>query len=34
MLWDDQNNQAGRVGYKLTDDTKTRYFKKSGNVLN
>ena len=34
MLWDDQNNQAGRVGYKLTDDTKIRYFKKSGNVLN
>ena len=34
MLWDDQNNQASRFGYKLTDNKKKRYFKKSGNVLN
>ena len=34
MLWDDQNNEASRIGYKLTENTKSRYFKKSGNILN
>ena len=27
MLWDDQNNEASRIGYKLTENTKNRYFK-------
>jgi|TARA_B100000282_G_C31694029_1_gene472938 large subunit ribosomal protein L24 len=33
MLWDEQNNQASRIGYKLTENIKNRYFKKSGNIL-
>ena len=33
MLWDEQNNQASRIGYKLVENTKKRYFKKSGSVL-
>ena len=33
MLWDEQNNEASRIGYKLTENIKNRYFKKSGNIL-
>jgi large subunit ribosomal protein L24 len=33
MLWDDQSNQASRIGYKVIENKKKRYFKKSGNVL-
>ena len=33
MLWDSQLNQSSRVGYKLVDNIKKRYFKKSGNIL-
>lgn len=33
MLWDEKNNKAGRVGYKLIENIKKRYFKKSGNSL-
>ena len=33
MLWDEQNNQAKPIGYKLTENIKNRYFKKSGNIL-
>jgi len=33
MLWDDKNNQTSRIGYKIVDNVKKRYFKKSGNVL-
>lgn len=34
MLWDDKNNKASRIGYKLIENIKKRYFKKSGNILN
>ena len=33
MLWDEKNNKASRVGYKLIENIKKRYFKKSGNIL-
>jgi len=33
MLWDDKNNKASRIGYKLIENIKKRYFKKSGNIL-
>jgi hypothetical protein len=33
MLWDEKNNKAGRIGYKLIENIKRRYFKKSGNIL-
>jgi large subunit ribosomal protein L24 len=33
MLWDKETNKASRVGYKADGTTKTRYFKKSGNVV-
>jgi len=33
MLWDNQANQSSRVGYKLVENIKKRYFKKSGNIL-
>lgn len=33
MLWDKQGNTASRIGYKINEDKKVRYFKKSGNVL-
>lgn len=33
MLWDKQNNLASRIGYKINDGKKVRYFKKSKNVL-
>jgi large subunit ribosomal protein L24 len=33
MLWDNQANQSSRIGYKVVENTKKRYFKKSGNIL-
>jgi large subunit ribosomal protein L24 len=33
MLWDKLNNKPSRIGYKIQDGKKVRYFKKSGNVL-
>ena len=33
MLWDKQNNLASRIGYKINDGKKVRYFKKSKNVV-
>ncbi len=30
MLWDSENKLASRVGYKLIENKKVRYFKKSG----
>ena len=33
MLWDKENNKSGRIGYKIVDGKKVRYFKKSGNII-
>jgi len=33
MLWDDQTNNSSRIGYKMVDNVKKRYFKKSGNIV-
>jgi large subunit ribosomal protein L24 len=33
MLWDKDANKASKIGYKIVNDKKVRYFKKSGNVL-
>ena len=33
MLWDEKNNKASRIGYKLIENIKQRYFKKSGNKV-
>jgi large subunit ribosomal protein L24 len=33
MLWDKTANLASRIGYKLIEKKKIRYFKKSGNLL-
>lgn len=33
MLWDKERNKSGRIGYKLVNGKKVRYFKKSGNVI-
>lgn len=33
MLWDKDSNQASKIGYKLVNEKKERYFKKSGNIL-
>jgi large subunit ribosomal protein L24 len=33
MLWDNNANIASRIGYKLIETKKVRYFKKSGNFL-
>jgi len=33
MLWDEKNNKASRIGYKLIENIKKRYFKKSANIL-
>jgi large subunit ribosomal protein L24 len=33
MLWDKQSNQASRIGYKINEGKKVRYFKKSGNLI-
>jgi large subunit ribosomal protein L24 len=33
MLWDKTGNIASRIGYKIVQNEKKRYFKKSGNIL-
>ena len=33
MLWDNQQNIASRIGYKIVENKKRRYFKKSGNLV-
>jgi len=33
MLWDNQAQTAGKIGYKVINNEKKRFFKKSGNVL-
>lgn len=33
MLWDKDANQSSKIGYKLVNGEKKRYFKKSGNFL-
>lgn len=33
MLWDNQQNVASRIGYKMVEKKKKRYFKKSGNLV-
>lgn len=33
MLWDNVSNIASRVGIKIVENKKKRYFKKSGNIL-
>jgi len=33
MLWDKEANTSSKIGYKLINNEKKRYFKKSGNIL-
>jgi large subunit ribosomal protein L24 len=33
MLWDKEINKASKIGYKIVENKKKRYFKKSGNLL-
>lgn len=33
MLWDSSANIASRIGIKIIENKKKRYFKKSGNIL-
>jgi|TARA_B110000977_G_scaffold201808_1_gene298840 large subunit ribosomal protein L24 len=33
MLWDKEANNSSKIGYKVIDGKKTRYFKKSGNFV-
>ena len=33
MLWDKVAQVTSRIGYKMIDNKKVRYFKKSGNVI-
>ena len=33
MLWDKENNMTSKIGYKMVDGKKVRYFKKSGNLV-
>jgi len=33
MLWDTDANNASRIGYKILENKKQRYFKKSGNLV-
>lgn len=33
MLWDSTANLSSRIGYKLLNSEKKRYFKKSGNFI-
>lgn len=33
MLWDNQAQNAGRIGYKEINNEKKRFFRKSGNIL-
>ena len=33
MLWDKEANVASKIGYKIVNEKKVRYFKKSGNIV-
>ena len=33
MLWDKKTETIGRIGYQTIENKKTRYFKKSGNII-
>ena len=33
MLWDKEANIASKIGYKVVNEKKVRYFKKSGNIV-
>jgi len=33
MLWDSKENCSSRIGYKLFEMKKVRFFKKSGNII-
>jgi large subunit ribosomal protein L24 len=33
MLWDSESNSASKIGYKIIDNKKCRYFKKSGKII-
>jgi large subunit ribosomal protein L24 len=33
MLWDPESNMSSKIGYKIVNNEKKRYFKKSGNLL-
>jgi large subunit ribosomal protein L24 len=33
MLWDKEKNEASKIGYKVIETKKYRYFKKSGNTV-
>nr|AIM52717.1 50S ribosomal protein L24 [Ochromonas sp. CCMP1393] len=33
MLWDTEANLSSKIGYKVVNNEKKRYFKKSGNLL-
>ena len=33
MLWDKDANLASKIGYKIVNEKKVRYFKKSGNIV-
>jgi large subunit ribosomal protein L24 len=33
MLWDNEANCCSKIGYKITEGIKRRYFKKSGNFV-
>lgn len=33
MLWDQEANNCSKIGYKLLNNEKRRYFNKSGNIL-
>jgi large subunit ribosomal protein L24 len=33
ILWDTKANCGSKIGYKIIEGTKKRYFKKSGNVV-
>ena len=33
MLWDKESNTSSKIGYKVINNEKKRYFKKSGNIL-
>jgi large subunit ribosomal protein L24 len=33
MLWDVASNKSSKIGYKVVDNKKVRFFKKSGNLV-
>lgn len=33
MLWDTAANKASRIGYKIINNKKSRYFKRTGNLV-